>query len=604
MPIHSSTGDFSWIHGVVAVSWSQDAGRSSEKTEAARGQIARGWSLLDRGRGADAEQAFREAVRQDPELAEGHRGLAESLLLQGRPEEAGEAVGVAMEVLPDDPEILLVFAEILNRNPSTRPQGILLMGRILEADPGNNRLRLERARHLAWSGRLRESIDECRRVADSTKDGELRFQARKLEAQVHSWRSDQKQAGRLYRELIDERPGDVELHLGLADTLSWSGWPRRAERKYREVLGEKPLAAAEVGLADIDRREKRFNQAEKHFLRSLEIAVNNPAAVAGYHRNRKEAGPSVTVQAGTFRDNSDWDRDIWAVYTDFLKRTLVTLRTGVMRARYRQADDQQVYRTSVPLHLEWNPDPFFTLQSGISRNDYGDFPDSTSFFARGVFRPGADRVQVRAGFDRYDMIDFSDPFAEWPFNQAESIDLARLGIDVDEWRAGSFLRFTGRLTLDLDLAYGDISDGNERIIGYGRASYRLPAKDRVELFGSLYYQNVEDRTPLYFDPVNFQSYSLGALWEGGAGTRFRFGLEGSVAFTPREEDLLGGQIHAWAERDLGQHLILRGTANYLVSPQERGLPGEDYDAHYFSVSLVSRFPRPGVLPPGGRTPEP
>lgn len=556
----------------------------------ARERTASGWSLFEQERWEEALAAFDEAIRSDPGAAEAYRGLAETLYRLGRPAEAAGQIRAGLPHLSTDSPTLVPLAEILGRTASTRPDAIRILRILLEARPGEQETRLALARNLAWSGHYRAAIAECRRVESDSSDPGIQYEARQLEARFQSWKGNYQEAERLYRTLLSERPADAELRIGIADTLAWNGWTRRAGEKYRNLLDGKTAPEAWVGLAEIARWRKRHGEAEELYSRALELQPDHRQALEGIRKNQREAGPELGLRGSSFRDSSDFDRDSLVARYDLFRGHPLALRTGAVRTRYRQADDRQVYRTVLPLQATWKAGPVFSGAAGVARNDYSEGPDSTSYFLHGFLAPPAERVRLRAGFDHYDMIDGADPFGENFYNQALTIDVVALGIDLDEAWAGLTLRFTGRLTWDIDLARADISDGNERGTGFSRISYRVPARDQVVLFGQTYYQEVNERTLLYFDPVDFLSYGLGARWEGERGERFRFLLEGTLGFFPREEDLLGGQLRAYAEWDLGESLSFRVTGNYLNSPEERGAFGESYKATYLGLGLVKQIP--------------
>ncbi|MBI4160938.1 MAG: tetratricopeptide repeat protein [Acidobacteria bacterium] len=556
---------------------------------AVRDRIAAGWSRFEQGDFGGAEAAFREAIGLDPSLGEAHRGLAETLVRQGRPREAGVAANAAVPHLAHDPRALRSLAEILGRNEATRTEAIALYRKVLEGDPDDFPARLDLARNLAWSGMRLEAVEECRRVAAGASDPEVVHAARLLEAQAQAWGGNREEALRLYRGLLSERPADPEVRLGEADALAWSGWTRRAESEYRRLVRTDSSAGAHVGLAEIARWQGRFRAAEEEYGEALRVRPDDPRAREGLDRLRREAGTRLQFLSGRFRDSSDWEREAYAASVEFLRRRPLSLRAGGARIRYEQGDGRQIYRTAVPLQASLRPGPGFEGDAGVSRNEYGDGSDTTSYFLRAAFAPG-DRARFRIGFDHYDMIDAPDPLRENFYNQAVTVDVVPLGIDLDEPRAGLFLRLAGRWTWDTEAARAEISDGNDRWIGFSRLTYRVPARDTVEWFGQSYYQNTDERSPLYFDPSNFQSHGIGARWQGERSGGFRFLLEGLLSYHPNEDDLYGGEAQAWVEWDLGRHLSLRATGHGLWSPAGPGVSGQDYDASYFGVRLVARVP--------------
>jgi tetratricopeptide (TPR) repeat protein len=565
----------------------------------AAAETAAGWTHFERQNWEQAEAAFRRAVEADPGSAEAWRGLAETLLAAGDLSGLAAAAAEAVPHLSGNPRSLLSLGEILSRDNATRDQAIDIYRLVLEMDPDNDSMRLDLARNLAWSGRRREAIEECRKLRDTTEDPEFRYQAGLLEAQAQSWRGNQKEAIRLYLELNETRPGDPDLRLGIADSHAWSGYGNRALAEYAAMLDDHSSPDAWVGMGDIKRWSGNFEEAGDDYREALDLRPGHNRAIAGLEGIERDTSPRISFVPGRFRDSTDWERDSAALFVDLMRARPVSLRAGAARIRYEEGSGRQIYRTALPVQATVRGRRGFVGEGGLTFSQYGDGTDTTSFFLRGGFGSG-DRIRYRAGFDHYDIIDDFDPLRENYYNIAETIDVVPLEIDLDELRGGLFVRFSGRLTWDSDLAYGDISDGNERWTGFSRLAYRIPARDQVRLFGQLFYQNTSERTPLYFDPSNFQSWGLGALWTGERAGYFRFLLEGTIGFHPNEEDLLGGQVLAWAEWDLANHLSLRVIGNFLTSPQERGqIAGENYDATYFGLRFVGRIPpRRAAAAPG------
>ncbi|HXH28556.1 MAG TPA: hypothetical protein VNL37_05885, partial [Candidatus Polarisedimenticolia bacterium] len=375
------------------------------------------------------------------------------------------------------------------------------------------------------------------------------------------------------------------------------GRSREAESRYRAILAGGPSAAAETGLGDLARWEGRYGEADTHYRAALKIDPRDAAAAEGLRRNRSDGGVTLTARYGWFDDSNDFRRRTSTLFVDLLQMRRLALRVGAVRVGYEQTGDGTIDRTALPLQGRLWVGRWLSLRGGVARNRYGDgAPDTTSWFLHGDLSPGADRVRVRLGYHHYDLIDESDPFGENFYNQAQSLEVVRQKIDIDEGRAGMLLRFTGRLSLNSDVALGDISDGNRRATAYSRLSYRLPGTPRVDLFGAFYYQSVRDDSLLYWAPSNFQSYALGARVEGDGARRFHYVAEGQLAFHPLEDHLLGGQVYGVAAWDLGQRYSLRLTGNYLAAPVQRGA-GSHYDATYLSFGLVARL---GALPAAAR----
>lgn len=545
------------LAGVILVGALAGPGGALQAAPSAGQDVADGWRAFEKEQWDEAEAAFRRAIGTEPALAEAYQGLGETLLRQDRKREAARAIRDGLPYVGEDPEDLRPLAEILSRNDVTRSTALPIYRTMLEKTPGDAELRLEFARNLAWSGHHREALEECRRLQQKENRKSIRSEARLLEAQV----------------------------------LSWSGRTREAEKKYRAILAAGPSADAHVGLGDMARWEGRYAEADSQYRAALAADPDNAGALQGMGDNRRGTAAALTFRVGRFDDSSDFRRDTYTLFADLFRSRPVSLRTGAARMRYEDVTGRRIYRTAVPVQGRWWINRTASLRGGFSLNDYSeDAPDTTSWFVHGDLSPGEDRFRIRVGLHHYDMIDESDPLGENYYNQAETVDVARFKVQIDELRAGTLVRLTDRMSLDADIAVGDLSDDNQRAMAYSRLSYRLPGEPTVDLFGAFFWQNVENPSVLYWDPKNFQSYSLGAHVEGGVGEGFRYLAEGQLSYHPREAEWFGWQIHGVAEWDLGERYLLRLTGNHLVAPVARGLTGDnEYHATYLSAGLVWRI---------------
>jgi predicted O-linked N-acetylglucosamine transferase (SPINDLY family) len=206
----------------------------------------RGNRLRESGRLEQAAEAYREAVRCQPDCLEAWFNLGVTEKERGRDEEAVAAYTRAVELRPD-------FAEGFNN-----------LGVALRA-----------------LGRLREA-EEAFRTA-------LAIREFPMPHYNLGWVYDQQgrpaEAAAAYRRAIDLDPSFLAAQVDLAELLSRSGDPRLAGQMYRRLLAEHPdnralqLACLEK-FAGLLREHGKLRGAADHYRKLLDLDPDNAEATA------------------------------------------------------------------------------------------------------------------------------------------------------------------------------------------------------------------------------------------------------------------------------------------------------------------------------------
>lgn len=121
--------------------------------------------LSERGANRNAIEQLREAVRIDPETPQAAGDLADLLIKDGHPEEAGRILYELCERDPFDPDIRLAYGVVL-AHLGRIDDGLHEIGRVILDRPGSVDAHLKRAQILAAAGRLREALDEASRTLE------------------------------------------------------------------------------------------------------------------------------------------------------------------------------------------------------------------------------------------------------------------------------------------------------------------------------------------------------------------------------------------------------------------------------------------------------
>jgi hypothetical protein len=121
------------------------------------------------------------------------------------------------------------FADAGNYGPA-----LVAYDRVVAAQPGNSDLAIERARVLGYADRHADAIAAYHEIV-------ARFPQRRPDvagywAWQELWSGDAAAAVPLFREALQQRPGNPDLTAGLAESLLWSGREREAARVYGTLL--------------------------------------------------------------------------------------------------------------------------------------------------------------------------------------------------------------------------------------------------------------------------------------------------------------------------------------------------------------------------------
>ena len=219
------------------------AGRAPHAQSALPPQLARGAQLLDEGRLEAAEDLVRDYLRRQGPDIEGMRLLAR--------------IAIRLNVL-DDAEFLL--ENVLDRAADYH-----------EARYEYGALLTQRRRYLAALDQARQLL----RIAPATRDWRV------LYAKACDGLGEHGEALRVYRQLLAETPGDVNLQLSIAHLLRIRGDSQEAVDAFR-AAAMLPGASGGAFFALANMKTYRFTSEEIERVRLAEAAPQIPLAERYY----------------------------------------------------------------------------------------------------------------------------------------------------------------------------------------------------------------------------------------------------------------------------------------------------------------------------------
>lgn len=174
------------------------------------------------------------AVAQEPAKDPGPAGVAVSSLPQPSADPAQAGLSKLGETIPDwrarwELARLLSYTKQYDR-------AISEYRKVLEDKPDNWQARAELAQVLFWAGKRQEALGEMERLplAEMTPETIL------LRAELLTADKQYAQAEKLFKQYLDQRPGDAAVQLKLAQVLSWDGRYKESLTLYRLLLAKSP----------------------------------------------------------------------------------------------------------------------------------------------------------------------------------------------------------------------------------------------------------------------------------------------------------------------------------------------------------------------------
>ena len=231
----------------------------------------RGALSLRSGHNAEAEQAFREAVRLAPRMAEAHLDLGLVLAREGKLPEATSSVEKALELNPNLESanmFLGIFLHQANREPEARNA----LQSEIDHHPGN-------AEALTWLGMV-ELASNRPEAAVGAFDRAAALQPDDLNILEYRGRAHNLVARDSYARMARLAPESWHVHRVRAELAAEAGDHTEAISEYQAALKSEdrnPEIYEELG--DEYRKISQLDAAQNAYARELELSPNNAVAL-------------------------------------------------------------------------------------------------------------------------------------------------------------------------------------------------------------------------------------------------------------------------------------------------------------------------------------
>lgn len=245
----------------------------------------RGALALRNGRNAEAEQAFREAVRLAPQMAEAHLDLGLVLAREGKLEEATAFVEKAVGLNPNLESahmFLGIFLHQANREPEARKA----LQAEIDRHPRN-------AEALTWLGMV-ELASNRPDAAVGAFDRASALQPDDLNILEYRGRAHNLVARDSYARMARLAPESWHVHRVRAQLAAEGGDHTEAIKEFETTLkleDRNPEIYEELG--DEYRKTSQLDAAEKAYARELELSPKNAVALYNLGSTKIERGDNA-----------------------------------------------------------------------------------------------------------------------------------------------------------------------------------------------------------------------------------------------------------------------------------------------------------------------
>lgn len=230
----------------------------------------------------DAEMEARQALKADPNNKDAHQLLARIYIRalgsvgpgEGQADNIAKAIAQFQAVLkldPDDAYSALWLARLYGfQNQPDQAEEVLR--NFLQREPGNEGALEELSQLLIDEGHPEQAISLLTQATADSNSSDLYD----LLGSAYAHAQDFGKAEAAYRQAIQQDPDDPGHRHGLAQALMAQGKYAAALEQYKKLSALEPASAQNyVRMAQLDRRLKKFDDANSNLMRAEQLAPGN-----------------------------------------------------------------------------------------------------------------------------------------------------------------------------------------------------------------------------------------------------------------------------------------------------------------------------------------
>ncbi len=246
-------------------------GGAYAQTVDVQGAIQRGAVAMRNGRIADAEAAFREAVKLAPDLAEVHLDLGLVLGKEGKQQEAIASLTKATELDPKAASAHM-FLGIFLYQANRRDEAIQALNQELLLNPKN-------VEALTWLGIVELAAGHPERAVNPF-DQAAEITPNDLNVLEYRGKAHSLVAQESYARMARLNPNSWQVHKVQAELYAESDKYAEAIKEYEAAIrDEQNNGDLYEGLGDEYRHMNELESAQKAYSKELELSPENPIAL-------------------------------------------------------------------------------------------------------------------------------------------------------------------------------------------------------------------------------------------------------------------------------------------------------------------------------------
>ncbi|MBI3399537.1 MAG: tetratricopeptide repeat protein [Deltaproteobacteria bacterium] len=401
---------------------------------------------------------------------------------------------------PENLEAIINAARILKSQGRYKEAIPLFANAVKFAAPGRrDEIKLELAAVLAWSGEFEESIRIFTEVVEANP---FNMEARKGLASSYGWAGMHDKAIEEYKSILNLKPEDTEAKLGLGRVLSWKGNLDDAVEIYLSVLekwhdnGEARLALANVLWWKGD-LESSLKEADSLLLKDPE----NMEALRLERRLREDIGPILSFLTSKASDTDSNSLNIYkgSGYFNFGHLLRLNLDYSIFQAsRLNDKGHANILSIRDSMHISKD----ILINPRLSLVSIGSDINNTAYLASGL--------SVNWNF----LKNWTTIISYNSTPLVDTVQLMRNNIRLQEY-AVSLLYNYRDITVAAGTAYGDYSDSNSRKDASTNIAWKITKGPDIITGYILEYRAFSKTTHSgYFNPGDFLSNKLSMTLSG------------------------------------------------------------------------------------------
>lgn len=490
------------------------------------------------------------------------------------------------------------------------------------ASGDSRQARLQRARHLFWSGSgdaARKALEAM--IEEQPTEAALRWELSKVlvaqqdyaaaaeqlaiarkhqpqepeiilaQAQAEALCEERGKALGLLENLNLEDP--APLHLARAQAHHYSGKFTAAAQEYRQVLASRPHhEVAAHGLAECSLRNHSIPEAND-ILRNWTSAPQSIDWSQRFALEHELTANRVSTGAGYFRNSTEYESFSLGVDLQMRPRTDLDTSLSATYGWFDQSGFDSIERSTVQVAMRHQDTETWAIYGSLGVNDYSNDWTSVVGGLGVMFRPHAS-LELNLSAAHIDVVDSEPPLGMSVYDLGSTIGAVGGKASMDSLALSAMWQATDRIDVFGKYRIATLDDDNTLTDAYASISYLMFRDPMLRLGYGIAHLSTEDPSPVYtegtasapwyYDPRSLTVHNLYFEYSQQLGDRIHWGTEAHLYLQP-DHDTTGVGLFGHVRYAFDADRSLRFDARYYT--QNRGRDrNHGGSGHYNAINLV------------------